>query len=96
MDQTQSPFPQQPAPRSGNIGPLAAAIVIVLLVAAGGFYFLQSEQRRQAAQDAAQAAQAQNEQATASPDSTTSIESDLNATQTTGASGDVDNLNGAL
>ena len=58
IDQNQSPFPAQPAPRSGNIGPLAAAVVIVMLLAAAGFHFFYAQQRKQQAEDAAQALQA--------------------------------------
>ncbi len=96
LNTDQNPFPAQPAPRSGNIGPLAAAVVIVLLLAAGGFYFFYSQQQKQEADDAAQALQAQNDTATASGDSTENIESDLNATQTSGADADVTSLNDAL
>lgn len=99
LEQNQSPFPAQPAPRSGNIGPLAAAVVIVLLLAAGGFYFFYSQQQKQDSSDARQAQQAmdaQNQAAAAQGDSTASIESDLNATQTSGAETDVSNLNSAL
>jgi len=106
MDQTQqgtdqqNPFPAQPAPRSGNIGPLAAAVIIVLLLAAGGFYFLYSEQQKQEAMDGAAAQQAtdaqQSETATVPDTSTESIESDLNATQTSGADASVSDLEGAL
>lgn len=106
MDQTQqstdqqSPFPAQPTPRSGNIGPLAAAVIIVLLLAAGGFYFLYNEQQKQEAMDGAQtlqATQAQTNETAAAPDtSADSIESDLNATQTSGADADVSSLNDAL
>ncbi len=98
IDQQQNPFPAQPAPRSGNIGPLAAAVVIVILLAAGGFYFFYSEQQKQQAADAAQALQAAQEgsSAAAPSDSTSDIESDLNATQTTGADADVSTLNEAL
>lgn len=103
MDQNldqQSPFPAQPAPRSGNIGALAAAVVIVILLAAGGFYFFYSEQQRQEAMDASQAQQAtdaqSNETAATQDTSTESIESDLNATQTSGADADVSSLNDAL
>ncbi len=94
----QSPFPAQPAPRSGNIGPLAAAVVIVILLAAGGFYFFYNEQQRQQEADAAQALQAAQEAgAPVPPSNTTSdIESDLNATQTSGADADVSSLNEAL
>ncbi len=98
LEQNQSPFPAQPAPRSGNIGPLAAAVVIVLLFAAGGFYFFYDQQQRQAAADAAQAQGAVpgNETATVPDNSTESIESDLNATQTSGADASVSDLEGAL
>ncbi len=96
----QSPFPAQPAPRSGNIGPLAAAVVIVILLAAGGFYFFYSEQQKQQQADAQQALQAtqaqENVVATQGSDSTDDIESDLNATQTSGADADVSSLNEAL
>ncbi len=93
--QEQNRFPQSPAPRSGNIGPLAAAVVIVLLLAAGGFYFFQSEQRKQANTEADQTAQTQG-QPNVQDTSTDSIESDLNATQTAGAEADVSNLEQAL
>lgn len=91
--QDQNRFPTQPAPRSGNIGPLAAAVVIVLLLAAGGFYFFQSEQQKQdATAESNQAAQDQN----VAQDTTGSIEADLNATQTSGGADDVSNLEQAL
>lgn len=99
QNQNQNPFPAQPAPRSGNIGPLAAAVVIVILLAAAGFYFFYTQQQKQQAEDAAQAlqaTQAQGEETAAAPDSTGDIESDLNATQTDGADADVSNLNDAL
>ena len=93
MDQNpsnQDPFPSHPR-ESGNIGPLSAAVVIVLLLAAGGYYFFRSLQLRH---DAANAAP--SSQAVASQESTDTIESDLNATQTSGADADVSNLNNAL
>jgi uncharacterized protein HemX len=99
IDQNQNPFPPQPAPRSGNIGPLAAAVVIVILLAAAGFYFFYSQQQKQQAEDAAQAlqaTQAQGDETAAATDSTSDIESDLGATQTSGADADVSNLNDAL
>ena len=101
IDQNQSPFPAQPAPRSGNIGPLAAAVVIVMLLAAAGFHFFYAQQRKQQAEDAAQALQATQEEireATATPaiDSTADIESDLSATETSGADADVSEINDAL
>lgn len=98
-EQNQSPFPAQPAPRSGNIGALAAAVVIVLLLAAGGFYFFYSQQQKQQSNDAAQAQQAmdaQNAAAASQNNSTSDIETDLNATQTSGGDADVSSLNNAL
>jgi len=93
MDQpNQTPFPQSPSPSSGNIGPLAAAVVIVLLLAVGGFYFF-STQEGPSAQIEDQGAQSG---ASAQNDSTDSIEADLEATQTGGGEGDVDNLDSAL
>lgn len=98
--QDQTRFPTQPAPNSGNIGALAAAVIIVMLLAAGGFYFFYSEQEKQQAADAAQALQATesqpNETVSTSNDSTSDIESDLNATQTSGADADVSSLEQAL
>jgi uncharacterized protein HemX len=87
----QTPFPPQPSPGSGNVGPLAAAVVIVILLALGGFYFFSTQESTEPqAQDAAlQNTSAQN-------DSADSIEADLNATQTGGAEADVDDLEGSL
>jgi uncharacterized protein HemX len=103
IEQNQSPFPAKPAPRSGNIGPLAAAVVIVAILAAGGFYFFRAQQQKQQAQDAAQALQATQEQQQAqesapapAANDAAGIESDLNATQTSGGDADVSSLNDAL
>lgn len=92
MDQTeqnQSPFPANPSPRSGNVGPLAAAVVIVVLLAAAGFYFFYSQQQSTTTPDT-QAVQSNAQ------DQNSAIESDLNATQTSGADADVSNLNDSL
>ncbi|HEY4501812.1 MAG TPA: hypothetical protein VJJ20_01970 [Candidatus Paceibacterota bacterium] len=89
QDQNQAPFPTSPEPRSGNIGPLVAAVVIVVLLAAGGFYFFYTQQQKQVTEDA-------QTQTTAQSDSDAQLESDLNATETSGADEDVTNLDGAL
>jgi uncharacterized protein HemX len=96
MDTSQSPFPQAPTPRSGNIGPLAAAVVIVVLLAAGGFYFFWSQQQRQSSEGQTEIPQQSNQEATTGDSSVNSIEADLNSTQTSGGSSDVDELNSSL
>lgn len=88
MDQgSTNPFPATPQP-SGNMGPLIATVIIVVLLAAGGFYFL-SLRDKAPAQPAQGSAQAQGN----SPEQ---LETELNATQTTGSQTDVDNLNSSL
>ncbi len=94
----QTTFPAAPAPKSGNIGPLAAAVVIVLLLAAGGMYFFYTQQvERDAAtgpqnQEVTSATQSQ----TTAPDSTDAMEAELNATQTGGSDADLQGLNDSL
>ncbi len=88
--QTQSPFPAAPAKHSGNIGPLAAAVVVVVLLAAGGFYFLYYTQQQTPATPSSQTEDISD------PNSVNAIETELNATETSGAQTDVDNLNEAL
>lgn len=91
--QEENRFPTTPAPRSGNIGPLAAAVIIVLVLAAGGYYFLRNEQQKQTD---VQGPEVENSTATAQPDTADSIEADLDATATGGADQDVSNLDSAL
>ncbi|MDB5225684.1 MAG: hypothetical protein JWL87_636 [Candidatus Adlerbacteria bacterium] len=92
----QNPFPTQPAPGSGNVGPLAAAVIIVLLLAAGGFYFFYEQQQKQAAAEEQLNAAQGAETATASDESVDAMQADLDATGTSGADADVTDLNNAL
>lgn len=94
QSQDRSPFPAQPERSSGNVGPLAAAVIIVVLLAAGGFYFFYTQQER--IEEQAPEPRWAEQEGDARGGSIDVLESELEATQTTGAEADLSELEGAL
>ena len=92
MDQNNTPnmAPMTPAPSQGGMGPMLGIIVIVLVLAAGALYMWYAKAKQMPAENTPKTTtvdQTGGPAAAASTDAESSIEADLQSTDTGNASG---------
>ncbi|MSR70727.1 hypothetical protein EXS62_01670 [Candidatus Kaiserbacteria bacterium] len=93
----QNQQPPAPAPQNSSWGPTIGITMVVLLLAIGGAYFFytQAQEAKQNAEQAQlQAAQESQQTTPANPED--SLQSELDASATGSAQGDVDALGNSL
>ncbi len=91
---------QTPIKKGGGMGPIIGIVIIIILLALGGYYVFTNEQEKRMEQDNAQEATSdmttENLKVVGSSDTSTAIESDLNATDVGSSESDLQGAEGSF